>query len=84
VQQAYAEAQREYIRRVKSQPCMDCGNEYPYYVMDLDHVRGNKSGVVNKMPGRVGMERLIREIEKCDVVCSNCHRIRTFQRNLPS
>jgi hypothetical protein len=79
----YSEAQREYVRKVKSQPCSDCGQSFPYYVMDLDHVRGEKFRTVNKLAGRVGMKRLIEEVDKCDVVCANCHRIRTFTRSMP-
>jgi hypothetical protein len=38
---AYTRGQRirlaEIVRQAKSKPCMDCGNEYPTWVMDLDH-----------------------------------------------
>jgi hypothetical protein len=27
-----------------------------------------------------GFDALVAEIEKCDLVCANCHRIRTFTR----
>lgn len=33
---------RVIIDRYKNQPCVDCGDRHPPYVMDLDHVRGDK------------------------------------------
>src|SRR5262245_7345858 len=67
------------IRDLKDRPCSDCGRSYPHYVMDFDH--RNKSeksfnvGEVNKVYSK---ESLFKEINKCDVVCANCHRERTF------
>lgn len=67
---------REYLKAVKNQPCADCGVSYPYYVMDFDH-KGGK--VFNIGAGRgVSMARLKSEVAKCDVVCSNCHRERSW------
>lgn len=67
------------LREQKSKPCLDCGVSYPYYVMDFDHVRGEKlfnlSEVVN---GAQSKKVILEEIAKCEVVCANCHRIRTF------
>lgn len=72
---------RNFIINAKDIPCVDCGIKYPYYVMDFDHVRGEKkfnlSIAGNLIPN---IKKVIEEIEKCDVVCSNCHRIRTFKR----
>lgn len=49
--------------------------------MDFDHKPGTtKRRVVNKMPGRFGLEAILAEIEKCDAVCANCHRVRTHKR----
>jgi hypothetical protein len=67
------------IRSAKNRPCADCGNSYPYYVMDFDHVHGDKKFTIgDKRKGST--ERIVAEIEKCEVVCANCHRIRTFGR----
>lgn len=33
---------RNLIIKAKDNPCFDCGLRYPYFVMDLDHVRGDK------------------------------------------
>jgi hypothetical protein len=73
------ELRREIIRGAKSIPCMDCGVEYPYYVMDFDHRDPKeKRYTVGMMVGQgQPLDQLRQEIAKCDVVCSNCHRIRT-------
>ena len=59
--------------------CADCGyNENPV-ALDFDHVRGEKIGAIgNLVRGR--LDKLMAEIKKCEVVCSNCHRIRTQER----
>lgn len=67
------------IRAAKNVPCADCGQRYPYYVMDFDH-REEKSTNVGWMRG-CGRARLEAEIAKCDVVCANCHRERSFGPN---
>ena len=72
----------EIVNSIKSQPCIDCGVSYPPIVMDFDHVRGTKefnisSEIRNNVPSE---ERLKKELDKCEVVCSNCHRIRTAKR----
>lgn len=71
-----------YVRMVLeelSKPCSDCGREFPYYIMEFDHARGVKSFNIGRTP-HVGMKRLRAEIAKCDVVCANCHNIRTHER----
>lgn len=68
------------IRENKSKPCTDCAIQYPYYVMEFDHVRGEKRDCLNRMKRSAGYNQVLAEIEKCEVVCSNCHAIRTWQR----
>ena len=61
--------------------CPDCHINYPYYVMDFDHLEGTeKLGIVSYFAktGRIGA--LKKEIIKCDIVCANCHRERTHRR----
>jgi len=71
----------ELVRSMKDKPCADCGNKFPYYIMDFDHVRGNKKGNISEM---IHHKRsiILDEIEKCDIVCANCHRIREYVRKL--
>ena len=67
------------IEELKSQPCTDCGQSFPPFVMDFDHV-ADKTGEVGRLVSTYGTGRLLAEIERCEVVCANCHRIRTFGR----
>lgn len=71
---------RQFINTFKNEPCADCGNSYPPYVMDFDHVRGDKIANIGEM-GTYSLETILAEIAKCDLVCSNCHRIRTHNRS---
>lgn len=69
----------EEVRRLKEFPCADCGKHYPYYVMDFDH-REDKKFSISQKAYFGARKQVLDEIKKCDVVCSNCHRERTYQR----
>jgi hypothetical protein len=74
---------REVVRGAKQRPCADCGQCYPYYVMDFDRREGEENICnVAELHGhrRTSLRMLLAEIAKCDVVCANCHRERTHQR----
>lgn len=65
---------------LKAHPCIDCGEDDPD-VLDFDHVRGQKVDNVTTMVANcVSAEKLLREIEKCEIRCSNCHRKATKKR----
>lgn len=66
------------IREAKSVPCADCGVRYPWYVMDFDHVGADKDRNISQAFRYWWPKRLLAEINKCDVVCVNCHRERTY------
>jgi hypothetical protein len=74
---------RERIQRLKSVPCADCGEVFDPVCMDFDHVDpASKEFNISEWAssGRVGWKRIEAEIAKCDVVCANCHRLRTKVR----
>lgn len=74
-----------YVLSVKDVPCVDCGVKYPHYVMEFDHTRGVKYGGVSRLAS-FSWKTLLAEIAKCDVVCANCHCVRTYERrnNMPT
>ncbi len=76
------EKTRNYINAVNACPCTDCVGRFPPFVMDFDHVRGNKVGNLSRLYGwRVAWAKVLVEIAKCEVVCANCHRLRTYLRD---
>lgn len=62
--------------------CVDCGGKYPWYVLDFDHVRGKKVANIGQMLNYFSIDDILKEINKCDIVCSNCHRERTYMRRV--
>lgn len=74
----YRKAMRAYVNEIKNVPCMDCGISYNYWVMEFDHREpSQKENAVGYFVMQGTWDALKTEIEKCDVVCANCHRERT-------
>jgi hypothetical protein len=72
---------RKYVwEYLSTHPCQDCG-EYDPLVLTFDHVRGNKKMNISQMinQGYV-LDVLKEEIDKCEVVCNNCHLRREKKR----
>ena len=63
-----------------SSSCMDCGLSDPR-VLEFDHRRDKKFNV-SKAVGQStrSWKSIQEEINKCDIVCANCHTIRTQER----
>ena len=73
--------QMDLLIRLRQMPCMSCGGTFPVCAMEFDHRDGaTKRGNVSQMAGDVRISILLEEIAKCDIVCTNCHRDRSFQR----
>ena len=72
---------KEYVRKVKTESgCVDCG-ETNHIVLDFDHITDDKYKSVSDMVfGYYSIESIQKEIDKCEVRCSNCHRIITYNR----
>jgi hypothetical protein len=62
-------------------PCVDCGENNPV-VLEFDHVRGVKKNRVSVLASRgaYSISVLQAEIDKCEVRCANCHRIKTAKQ----
>lgn len=75
---------REFLSRLKDKPCMDCENRFIPEVMEFDHLdpSSKKLNIATMVATGYSDERILEEISKCELVCANCHRIRTVERRL--
>ncbi len=75
------EQNQDIVNMLKIAPCLDCGGLFPVCAMQFDHARGKKRRCVSWMVTSGRPEKELRaEIAKCDIVCANCHCVRTFTR----
>jgi hypothetical protein len=64
----------------KTHYCIKCGERNPI-VLDFDHRdEKTKKHNISAMIASYNWETILMEIEKCDVLCSNCHRIKTSKQ----
>lgn len=76
----YLDLNLEYLAVVKNNKCADCGKFYPPWVMDFDYKdKTLKSNNVAWLRRFHSQSKLKQEIDKYDLVCANCHRLRTFE-----
>ena len=68
------------LDQLRSVPCADCGGRFAQCSMDFDHRDPTTKvrAVTRMIFGSI--ERMLAEAAKCDIVCANCHRLRTFER----
>lgn len=80
-QQAKREANRLVVMERLRGGCVDCGNTN-ILVLEFDHLPEHvKSFAISRaLRGAYNTAKLIVELRKCEVVCANCHVIRTRTR----
>jgi len=61
--------------------CKDCGYKESPYALQFDHIEDNKkASVSNLIRSDYAWETIKKEMDKCEVVCANCHAVRTHAR----
>jgi hypothetical protein len=64
-----------------AQGCADCGYNKDAYALQFDHISGDKKKNVSDMiSSDYGWKTILEEMNKCEVICANCHAIRTRVR----
>lgn len=68
----------EFLRQLRRVPCMDCGGTFQPHQMDFDH--RDPASKAFQVTDRLlaPRHRLLQEVAKCDIVCANCHAVRTY------
>lgn len=71
----------EIFNYLKNNPCVDCG-ETNVIVLEFDHRDDTDKHFELSTAVHKGYkwEKIKQEIDKCDVRCSNCHKIRTAKQ----
>ncbi len=62
-------------------PCRDCGLTFPVFVMHWDHLpEFEKQDEISAMVTNRARAAVLDELKKCELVCANCHVMRTVLR----
>lgn len=83
----YSKKRKERINWLREQKsnkqCVDCGKIFDPECMDYDHVSGNKINSISRMVlSNCSYNTILKEMEKCELVCVLCHNKRTHNRSM--
>ena len=67
---------RNIRKRLSEAACVDCGLADPL-LLQFDHVESKTKDIASLVRSACSSQRLINELNKCEVRCANCHRRRT-------
>ena len=77
----HAEFVAWYLALKEGKPCADCDGVFHPVAMQWDHRPGTpKAADVANLLRKNSKRRVLAEIAKCDLVCANCHAVRTYLR----
>lgn len=77
----FRKVRRERIAQIKTEAgCADCGYNAHPSALHFDHLPGQEKlfHIAGNLTGK--WEHIEAEMAKCEVVCANCHAIRTAAR----
>lgn len=76
-----ARERRDLLQAIKlERGCKDCGYKGCAEALDFDHRDpATKQHNISRVK-TCALKVLLAEVDKCDVVCANCHRVRTARR----
>jgi hypothetical protein len=74
---------REFVNKYKlERGCKLCGYKTHPVALELNHINPQtKEFSIAKRLASVSMDRLKKELAKCEVLCANCHQIHTYENN---
>lgn len=77
----YTARNRQFIQQEKLKAgCVDCGYNAHASALDFDHLPGVEKLFNLGTPSARSLDVIKAEMAKCEVVCANCHRVRTATR----
>lgn len=76
----YRKEKRSYILEIlKNSKCLNCGIN-DYRVLEFDHRNPEEKSFNLGDSTKYTLDRIKKEIDKCDILCANCHRIKTIKQ----
>lgn len=73
---------REHIDNIrKNGSCSNC-KEDRWYVLDFHHTRDKIYSIANSLKRCISINKLQEELDKCILLCSNCHRELHYKERL--
>lgn len=70
------------VEEARQTGCLDCGENDPIVLVFHHRNPEEKSFSIGRATGTMSVSRLMQELEKCDVLCANCHLRRHRTNNL--
>lgn len=77
---AYKKKYRDWYNSLKDGPCTDCGEKFHHAAMHFDHLEDKSFGLAIGKAKLTPKKEMLKEISKCELVCANCHSVRTWNR----
>lgn len=77
-------ARAAWLADKKARPCVDCGGTFDPVCMNFHHIRGERKHLILSAYRWLQLPKLELEAAKCDLVCTNCLRIRTARPPSPT
>ena len=74
------DSKRLFLAFLKDKSCMDCGTD-DTRVLECDHVGVKHYNISLMVTTGYKWETILKELTQCEIVCANCHRIRTYKRS---
>lgn len=75
----FQQARRDLINKIKlDRGCSVCGYNTHAAALDFNHINGDKKFSISQ-DLKKAMSKLMAEIDKCEILCANCHRIHTYE-----
>lgn len=72
----------ELLEALKKNPCSDCKQTFHPTAMEFDHLPEHEKidSITALVTHGASLEAILLEVAKCELVCANCHRVRSAQR----
>lgn len=70
---------RDTVLKLKNKPCADCQGWFEPCQMQFDHKNPKEKKFEICKGGNYSRKAFLEEVSKCEVVCANCHALRTHK-----